>query len=369
MVGLVSAALSLGAVGAPLCNAAEPTTAAPAVRTAIAPSAGAPAPAARRGGSRVGFSQGFGIIDTPLPQLRRDLRGMRRVGARSLRIDVSWARIQPRPGVFDWRDTDRVVREARRHRMKVLAVIGYEPSWARTYHSDGRTRPVDPRAFAAFAAAAARRYSRGVSAWEIWNEPNTRRFWNVAPDPAAYARLVDAAAPAIRAHDPGSPVLVGGMAPAVNEADGSEIAPETFLEGFYAAVSSRLVFNAVSVHPYSYPAMPDGTQAWNTFHKLHALHAIMRRAGDGRKRIWLTEYGAPTGRSSRAVSVRRQGAMLARAHRRASSLDFVGPIYFYSYRDSRADASDPEANFGVVRHAGKPKRSFWTLRRALRREG
>ncbi len=362
----LAAVLALGLVGPAGRSAGEPAAA--AAQLLGAPDVG-PERARPRGRAQAGFSPGFAIIDAPPRRLRQDLAGMRRVGARSVRIDVSWARIQPRPGVFDWSDTDRVVAEARRHRLRVLAVIGYEPPWARGYHSDGRARSVDPAAFAAFAGAAARRYRRGVHAWEIWNEPNTRRFWGAQPDPAAYARLVDTTAPAIRANDPGAPVLVGGLAPAVDEPDRSEIAPETFLARFYESVSSRLVFNAVSVHPYSYPAMPDGTQSWNTFHKLHKIYALMQRAGDGGKKIWLTEYGAPTGRSARSVSVRRQGAMLARAHRQASRLSFVGPIYFYSYRDHRSAPRDPEANFGVVRHSGRPKKSFWTLRRALRREG
>ena len=322
-----------------------------------------------RGRAQVGFSPGFEIIDASPRQLRRDLAGMRRVGARRVRIDLSWARVQPRPGVYDWSDTDRVVAAARREGLRVLAVVGYEPVWARTYDVDGRARSVDPAAFAAFASAAARRYARGVQAWEIWNEPNTQRFWHVPPDPAAYARLVDLAAPAIRAHDRRAPVLVGSLAPATDEPDGSEIAPETFLRGFYAAVSSRSVFDAVSVHPYSYPAMPQGRQRWNTFYKLGELHALMRHAGDGGKRLWLTEYGAPTGRSDRAVSARRQASMLVQAQRRAARLDYVGPLFFYSYRDHRKALRDPEANFGIVRHSGSPKRSFWTLRRALRREG
>ena len=286
-----------------------------------------------------------------------------------MRIDISWATVQSSRGPYDWSDTDRVLRAARAARLRVLAVIGYEPTWARSYDESGRARPVDPQAFAGFAAAAAHRYSRQVAAWEIWNEPNTRRFWRAAPDPAAYARLVEATTPRLRAHDPGAPVVVGSMAPAVDAGDGSEISPRTYLAGFYRAIGHLRLFDAVSVHPYSYPAMPDGKEDWNTFYRLSSLNAVMRRAGDGHTPLWLTEYGAPTGRHARAVSQQRQAQMMVRAQRRATRLPYVGPIFFYSYRDRSARARDLESNFGVVRHSGRPKRAFWTLRRELRRKG
>ena len=277
--------------------------------------------------------------------------------------------MQSSQGSYDWSATDRVLRAARAARLRVLAVVGYEPVWARTYDDAGRARPVDPGAFAGFAAAAAHRYSRQVAAWEIWNEPNTRRFWHAAPDPAAYARLVEATTPQLRAHDPGAPVVVGSMAPAVDAGNGDEISPRTFLDGFYDEIAGLRLFDAVSVHPYSYPAMPDGKQYWNTFYRLSSLNALMRQAGDGHTPLWLTEYGAPTGRHARAVSEGRQAQMMVRAHRRATRLSYVGPIFFYSYRDRSARRWDLESNFGVVRHSGRAKRSFWTLRRELRRKG
>ena len=370
---LAGALIATLALAGPASSEPDPATAVAAATSSgaapAAPARSAPTVAASRRRAATGFSPGFDILYADPARLRRDLAGMRRAGARQVRIDISWATVQSSRGPYDWSDTDRVLRAARAARLRVLAVIGYEPTWARSYDESGSPRPVDPEAFAGFAAAAAHRYSRQVAAWEIWNEPNTRRFWRAAPDPAAYARLVEATTPRLRAHDPGAPVVVGSMAPAVDAGDGSEISPRTFLSGFYARVAHLRLFDAVSVHPYSYPAMPDGKEDWNTFHGLSSLNAVMRRAGDGHTPLWLTEYGAPTGRHARSVSQQRQAQMMVRAQRRATRLPYVGPIFFYSYRDSSARVRDLESNFGVVRHNGRPKRAFWTLRRELRRKG
>ena len=314
----------------------------------------------------VGFSPGFGLIDAAPATLRRELRGMREVGARQVRIDVSWARVESARGRYDWTDTDRVIRAARGARLRVLGILGYEPSWA---GPAGASVGLDPSAFADFAIAAAGRYSGRVAAWELWNEPNLDRSWPAAPDPEAYAGLVALTGPRLRATDPSADVVVGALAPAVDADDGSGMSPETFLSRFYAALPRLGLFDAVSVHPYSYPALPGDAQEWNTFHQLPAIHDVMVRAGDGGLKLWLTEYGAPTGRADRAVSQRRQARMIVSAVRRARRLDFVGPLFVYSFRDAGGDARDAEDNFGILDHRGRPKASYWALRRVLRAGG
>ena len=346
--------------------AAQGDDVAPALLPAASPRAEQASPTARVNGRQVGFSTGFSIVDDSPAAQRRQFAQMRALGVRRVRLDIGWARVQQSPTRFDWDDTDQVVRAARASGLKVLGVLAYEPSWARSTDASGQRADVDPAAFAAFAARAAKRYDGKVSDWELWNEPNLDGFWGTDPDPVAYARLVEAAATQIRSVVPEARVVVGALSPAVDADDGSQISPETFLREFYANVSSLALFDAVSVHPYSYPAMPDGKEEWNTFFKLPELHDIMVRAGDGSTRLWLTEYGAPTGKSDRAVRARTQARMMVTALHQARGLDYVGPVFLYSYRDSDRDKKDPEANFGVTRYGGQPKAAYWALRRALR---
>lgn len=314
----------------------------------------------------IGCSPGFGIIDQPLDDLRRDLAGMAGLGLRRLRIDLCWDRIEPEPGRWAWEDTDRVLTEARAAGIEVLGILDYEPQWATRYDPDGRRRPVDPAGFAEFAAAVAGRYASYVSAWELWNEPNLRSYWGADPDPAAYAALVAATSPVLRRLAPGAPVVVGALAPAVDAADGTAVAPTTFLEGLYTTLGPAH-HDAVSVHPYCHPAAPWEQQEWNTFHRLQAMHRTMARHGDAEKLIWLTEWGAPTGTAAVAVSVQRQAELVSAGIREARRRWYIGPLYLYGWRDLPGAADDPEAHFGVLDRDGAPKPVVAALRLELER--
>ncbi|GAA5141900.1 hypothetical protein GCM10023340_04430 [Nocardioides marinquilinus] len=326
------------------------------------------APADARTG--VGFSPGFELLSEPVPALRRDLRAMRELGARRIRVDVSWAQVEPVEGQRDWTTVDRVVREARAAGLEVLGLLVYEPSWARRFGDAGAPLPVDPDAFAGFAAEAASRYRDDVTAWEVWNEPNTDRFWGAAPDPAAYAAVVRATSPALRAAAPEAEVVVGALAPARNLGNGATIRPETFVRDFYSALAPEerapgVLFDALSVHPYSFPVRPTAGVPWNTFARLESIRATAEEAGGGDVEIWLTEYGAPTGASDRAVGEWRQALLVVEGLLAARRLDFTGPVYLYSYRDPRAAPQDFEANFGLVTDAGRRKPAYWALRLVL----
>ncbi|GAA5141913.1 hypothetical protein GCM10023340_04460 [Nocardioides marinquilinus] len=321
-----------------------------------------PGPDKRRtggGSGDVGFSPGFSIIYQPTDELRSDLRAMYRLGARRLRLDLSWAITEPSRGTYDWYKTDRVINEARRAGLRVLAIIGYEPDWATGSPN------VDAAAWSSWVDAATRRYADTVSAWEIWNEPNLSRFWRGGPNPEAYAKVVATAAPVIRSNDPRAKIVTGALAPATDT--GTELSPETFLRRFYAAIPDHDVFDAISVHPYSYPAMPDGAEAWNTFFRIPQIRDVAVRAGHDDVKVWLTEYGAPTGLSDRSVAPEVQAQMLVRAIKAARQMEGVGPIFLYSYRDVDDALNDPESNFGIVQHDGTAKSSYRMLRRMLNR--
>ena len=315
----------------------------------------------------VGLSPGFSIIDLSEQTLRRDLTAMRRLGADRVRVDLSWSRVQHTRGAWDWADTDRVFRVAREVGLRVLAVLDYEPRWAVRHDASGQRLSVSPQAFAAFADRASRRYADQVGSWEIWNEPNLEQFWGRAPDADAYAQLVEATAKRIRLRDPRARIVVGALAPATDAADGSEVSPETFLERFYAAGVPRHLYDVVSVHPYSYPALPSEQQQWNTFHRLEGLHALMGLHGDGSKQLWLTEYGAPTGTSGRAVSPQRQAEMVVGALRASRRLGFVGAIFYYALRDTADAPDDLESNFGLITHQGVRKPAYAALRQEIAR--
>lgn len=361
-----------------LAGAPTPSTAATAAGTADRAQVSAPVASLadtttsarkkkrRFGKMRVGISTGFSITYADDARLDNDLTKAKRFGADQLRLDISWALIQPERNVVDWARTDRLFNRAKAKGVNVLAVIGFAPEWGK-YQSGPQEGAVRPEAFADFVDAAARRYKFKAAAWEIWNEPNQTRSWIAPPDPAAYARVVEAASKPIRRHDPKAKILMGSLAPAVDDPAGVEISPITFLEGVYDAGIRRGAYDAVSVHPFSYPALPSGDEEWNTFNRLPDIYSVLRRNGDGRKPLWLTEYGARTGSSERSVSYKRQSRLMVDAYREAKKLPFVQALFFYSLRDAADNLREPEDNFGMLKFNGQPKPVYKKLKRLIRK--
>lgn len=347
------------------------TTAAPTTTTTTTRPATTTAPAAALVDD-VGIAIGSGLLDLSADVIRFAAGEVARSGAGWVRIDVDWTAVEPTPGTFRWTELDQVETEARRAGLKVLGVLAYTPAWARPAGSGDKTPPTDPAAFARFAGAVAARYADDATAfraWEIWNEPNVSTFWQPKPDPAGYAGLLRAAATAMRAADPGVVIVSGGVAPAVDDPAGVEIAPETFVAAVLAngAASS---FDVLGAHPYSYPARPDDdtTQAWNSFVRLPLLRVALDRAGRRAVPIWLTEVGAPTGSASRAVSEDDQADIVERAVRVARSLPYVQRTFVYTLRDrAGAPANDLEAHFGLQRADGSLKPAWTAFVRAIRR--
>ncbi|MDT5074176.1 MAG: polysaccharide biosynthesis protein PslG [Mycobacterium sp.] len=308
---------------------------------------------------RVGVSDGANILDMSDGDLDRLLRAARDAGVWSVRVDVDWSRIEAERGRRDWSDVDRVIHAVRMHGMCAHGLLSYAPAWAAdpAAHPEGSYFAPEPELFAQFARDTATRYRNGVRVWEVWNEPNTIRFFKPKPDAASYGALLTAAYTAIKSVGPDLTVVSGGLAPAVD--NGRDIAPTTFLTGLYTAGANRY-FDAFGIHPYTYPALPNdlSTSAWNTALRLNNMHDVMIDGGDARKPVWITECGAPTGTAAVAVSDDAQAQTLRIMLRAARDVAWLGPAFVYSLRDSGIDRSDPEQNFGILRRDFLPKPAY-----------
>lgn len=311
----------------------------------------------------VGFSLSYPALGDDDAVLDADMAAITASGAGWVRIDVDWSAIENRQGTFDWRYVDRAVAAASRYHLQVLALLAYTPAWARPANTTDKHPPTDATDMAAFAGVAAARYAaRGVTAFEIWNEPNSRNFWQPRPSAQAYAALLTTVAPAVRAAAPGAVIVSGGLAPAIDASNGSEISPVTFLERVLAAGGGDHL-DAVGVHPYSYPALPSdqSTSAWNTFVRLPLVHQVLTDAGLDDRPLWLTEVGAPTGTHSRAVDEARQAEIVVDAIATARTLPWVQRTFVFTQRDSGDNAGDIESQFGLRRYDGTPKPAYDAL--------
>ncbi len=282
--------------------------------------------------------------------LQKQFDAMAAMNVRWVRVDVDWSVIEPVQSQLDWTSADIIVDRALKRGMQVLLVLAFAPPWTKGETTSNRDRPADPAAFANFARVAAQRYAaRGVHNWEVWNEPNTGKFWPPNPDPAEYGRVFRAAAAAVREVDPRATLLIGGLSPTYGS-PGPDVDPTTYLAHLYDDGAAQLA-DGIAVHPYTFPSQPmDRTQrTTGGFRDLPALHALMTQRGDGAKKVWITEYGAPTGTGPSAVSEQDQAATLLLARQQVAAWDWVGPLIYYELVDGGTDASELEDNFGVLR--------------------
>lgn len=268
-----------------------------------------------------------------------------------IRADFDWSAIEVNRGQFDWSYPDAVVKEASARRMSVLPVLSHTPVWARPAGTTSSAPPEHPADFADFARAAAVRYGPlGVHTWEIWNEPNINDFWQPAPDAGKYGELFRATADTVHPIDPNATLLIGGLTRGTDTANGSRISQITFVERLYGNGAAQ-VADGIAVHPYSFPSLPAQANAAvvGGLDDVPALHRVMARHGEGRKKVWITEFGAPTGTASDAVSDGDQVRTILLAHKLVQKWDWAGPLIYFELRDRGTNPAIDEENFGVVR--------------------
>lgn len=308
--------------------------------------------------SRYGISMGWDALRWLSDEdLERTFAGLEDLGVGILRTDLSWDAIQPDgPDAYRWEKFDQVVDLAHARGIQMMPILHRSPNWARPAGTQRNELP-DLDAFREFSRVAAERYApRGIYYWMVWNEPNHQMFFS-PPNPAAYAALLNAGYEGVKAGNPHAFVVSAGLSPA----------PATDLEGgrYVSAIEfARAMYqhepklDAFGFHPYGWPLPPTSTEGWQGWrmmeHLSDNLRRIMTEHGDGAKRIWLTEYGAPTS----VVSESDQADFLASAYALAAEKDWIGPLFYYSFRDIGTNLNEPEHFYGLLRNDWSPKPGY-----------
>lgn len=210
-------------------------------------------------------------------------------GVEAVRTAFYWRAIEPAPGQFDWSVKDALVLSAAQRGLGVLPVVQGTPEWAARTPGDLASPPRDTADFARLMTALVGRYGpngslwaehpevtrQPIRAWQIWNEPNLTRYWNIAPWAPSYVALLKAADTALKAADPRSQTVLAGLP---NESWKA-------LEAIYKA-GARGAFDVVTLHPYT------GKVA-NTVRVVKIVRRVMERRKDAKMPIWVTELSWP----------------------------------------------------------------------------
>jgi len=311
------------------------------------------------------------------PSRAKTMAAITATGARVLRQSFSWSIIEPSPGHYDFDLHDDFVATAARNGISVLPILFDPPPFRSSSPASGARGGVYPPAsnadFAAFAALLVRRYGPDgafwrahpelpqlpIRSWQIWNEPNIPQYWASGPKPAAYAELLKATAPAIKAVDPGAKVVTAGL----NESElGIKLVP--FLRGMYAA-GAKDSFDVLGIHPYA-PASDLVVDQVT-----RAVREIARNGDDARTLI--TELGWATGGPSKRALVVDESAQaalikstIARLARLRGRLRLDG-VFYFNWRDSSPEAGASDRwglHTGLLREDGSPKPALQALAQA-----
>ena len=312
----------------------------------------------------------FGIHAWTTPP-EADFARMSLANAGTYRTNFFWYDVEPRPGRRDWEPYDEIVARATRARMAVLPVILGSPSFAASITRD----PPRPRAlhrYRAFVRDLVARYGPGtaffrnrslperpITAWQVWNEPNLRFFWRDRPSAREYAALLRLTAREIKSVDADARVIMAGLPEGI-ERNGN-VSSARYLDSIYRVAGAAADFDVVALHPYA----PDDLG----IHRLiRRVREVMRRHGDARTELWITETGFASGgprsaytssESGQAERMRRTFAMILRNRARFR----IGRVVWFSLRDRRLRPRERDFwtfRTGLFRRSGSPKPA-WRL--------
>lgn len=298
------------------------------------------------------------LYGQPKAAIEKQLDDMLAIGVTNIRVFVPWGLVEPLDNFYNWSSIDDIMSAAAARNMGVLAEVNGTPLWG---GANGPTLPVGsgvPNAdlFKDFMSTFATRYKGTVSAYEIWNEPNYFQFLNPI-DPVAYANLLKAVYPVLKAIDPTATVVAGAVG-ATQTFPGMTMSPVEFVQKMLAAGAADF-FDALSVHPYGDQIKYSGTcpscpgTILTPRQQVEAIMALVTG-----KKVWITEYGVATGPAG--VSEAQQAAWIKDLldHWQTYDPDVVGPVFLHTVRDFLVNPQNPadlENFFGLWDLVGNPK--------------
>jgi hypothetical protein len=300
-------------------------------------------------------SEFYGIVQTPSTLDNRDLNDLKAVHVHTARYLLQWEGIQPTNGTdFRWGPADTAIGRLAHVGIRVVPTVWGNPKWVGKLNDTSRP-PIDSvkdkAAWQKFVKAVVGRYgpngyywSHGykqdygpsavplpITAYQIWNEPNLKKYFIPYPAPKEYAQLLQLSSNAIKSVDPKAKIVLGGMP------GNGDVKAWTFLDALYKQVKVPNIakyFDAAALHPYA-DTIP------HVQSQVTQVRQVMKKHGDAATPLWISEIAwgsAPP--DSRGINKGPQGQakMLTDAynlflnHRAAWN---IANIFWYHWRDPK----------------------------------
>jgi len=332
---------------------------------------------------------GYGIISEPW---NRDM--VADLGFTWTKYLVYWKDAQPRKGgALDFHFYDDWVDSARAKGLRVIIRVDDPPSWA-TGTTAKNAPPINDSDLADFMYQLVAHFRGRVDAWELWSEPNLNYEWGFTrPDPARFARMLQAVYPRVKAADPQALLIVGGLSTAggdFNDTGNDDHIGDLGYLTLLARAGAQGYFDAIGTHPYGGPYPPEQdydidnttTPVGLYFRRAELQHQAWLQATGQDMPFWATEFGwiqdfgwnctwadagIPYGRQAQKVTPQQQADYLVRAYQYAqANWPWMGPMVMYDL-DKAIDTPEACDNnydrfFGIVKPDGSPSPAYTALK-------
>lgn len=297
---------------------------------------------------------------------------MKDAGVGMVRVDFLWQDVEPRRGCFDFTKYDRIVDILSGKGIEILGILGYAADWASPSGS-WNDSPLDNSLFIAYARVVVERYKDRIRHWEVWNEPDSSVYWKNQDGLKRYCVLLKEVYGVLKEVDPGCTVLNGGLTHSLAN-----------VNRLYDS-GGKGSFDALNIHIFENPA-DTAAAATRVKAYVRACAKVMRRNGDGDKKIWVTETGCPGVRRGKRVKnwwmgenpdEERQAEWLGLLFDTLLAEPQVERIFWAFFRDTKAHWKDGTDYLGLVRNDFSAKPSYrafeksyraWDLRRGSTNE-
>jgi polysaccharide biosynthesis protein PslG len=327
-------------------------------------------------------TQFFGVMKGQ-PLDRHDFHQLKSAGVGAMRFAVNWYAVQPHRRSRNWGAIDKLVGDLAARGIQPVPFVYGSPKWvAKRAKRPPIQSAADVGAWRAFLTMAVDRYGPAgaywtgpyrtahpgatpipIQAWQIWNEPNLRKFFPHDGMIRKYAKLLEISHAAITSADPAAKVVVAGMPGYARPSAWA------FLDKLYRVNGIKQYFDATAVHPYS-------ATIGQFKDVLRKMRRVMSDHQDSQTPLWLTELGWGSAQPNPKWPVNKgdkgQARMLTKAFR--AVLDrrtswHIGRLFWFDWRDP-AGGTGHYCSFcdsaGLLRHNHKPKPAFRAYRHFAR---
>ncbi len=235
-----------------------------------------------------------------------DLQGMEAANVRTDRFELGWRSVEPTKGTREWGASDHFIGALASHGIRALPFIWKSPAWiSKSANAPPIDTPAHEQAWRDFLEAAVARYGPGgrfwanryqelypgarprpITSWQIWNEPNLRKFFDPGGTDAQLARkygeLLRISHEAIRNQDPNAQVVLAGS-PGYPPSGGPRA--WEFLNQLYDRMPNvENYFEVAALHPYA-------SDVNHVRIEIQKFRDVMVNHGDRATPLWITEVG------------------------------------------------------------------------------